>query len=197
MLTRTTTQILESLRDPANADMWQLFDERYRPVLHAFALQRGLADSDAAEVAQTTLAQFTADYSAGRYDRSRGRLSSWILGIASHRIADFGRAKQRHRRDRGESAFEDLASASSAEECWRAAMRKVILEKALRSLREETRLDERTVRAFELCALRGVPAATVAAECDMSVDEVYVAKNRTIKKLREIVERYEHEFEED
>lgn len=76
-------------------------------------------------------------------------------------------------------------------------MRKVILEKALRSLREETRLDERTVRAFELCALRGVPAATVAAECDMSVDEVYVAKNRTIKKLREIVERYEHEFEED
>ena len=31
----------------------------------------------------------------------------------------------------------------------------------------------------------------------MTVDEVYVAKNRAIKKLREIVERFEHEFEED
>ncbi|TVQ77369.1 MAG: sigma-70 family RNA polymerase sigma factor [Phycisphaeraceae bacterium] len=197
MLTRTTTQILDSLRDPANADMWQLFDERYRPVIHAFALQRGLTDSDAAEVAQTTLAQFTADYGAGRYDRSRGRLSSWILGIASHRIADLGRNLQRRRRDRGESAFEELASASSAEECWQAAMRKIILERALRALREETRLDERTVKAFELCSLRGVPAPAVAAECLMTLDEVYVAKNRAIKKLREIVQRYEHEFEED
>ncbi|MBL0921707.1 MAG: amidase, partial [Phycisphaerales bacterium] len=69
-------------------------------------------------------------------------------------------------------------------------------ERALRALRGDTRLSERTVRAFELAALRHMPAEAVAAECAMTVSEVYVAKNRVIKKLREIVEQFTREYDE-
>jgi hypothetical protein len=42
-------------------------------------------------------------------------------------------------------------------------------------------------RGIELVALRGVPAQAAAEQCGMSVDEVYVAKNRVTRQLREIV----------
>lgn len=200
MLTHTTTQILDSLRDPTNSAMWSQFDQRFRPVLIAFARAQGLSDDDAADVAQTTLTQFTADYQAGRYDRSRGRLSSWIIGIAQHRVIDLLRAGARRRIERGESAFEQRAHApgdSALNEAWRLARERVLSQKAMEVLRTQSRLDERTIKAFELSAIRNVPAEAVAAECAMSVSEVYVAKNRVIKKLKEIVAHLTQEFDDE
>ena len=196
MLTRTTTHILDQLRDPNNAEMWQLFDARFRPVIIAFARKRGLGQDEAAEVAQVVLAQFTADYQAGRYDRSRGRLSSWIIGIASHRIADVGRAHQRASIERGESAIVNMSADRASDGDWQEAIQKVILERAMNVLMNDTRMDARTIRAFELCAVRNVPAEAAATECDMTVAEVYVAKNRAIKKLRDIVAELTEEFDD-
>jgi len=197
VLTRTTTQILESLRDPANAGLWRDFDDRYRPVVFAFARKQGLSEDEAGEVAQVTLTQFNADFRAGRYDRTKGRLGSWIIGIARNRVIDAGRARARQRRERGESAMEELPDAATAEQDWREARQKVILERAMEVLRTETRMDERTIKAFDLCAVRNVPAEAAAAECGMTVNEVYVAKNRAIKKLREIVAAFTQEFDDE
>lgn len=196
VLTRTTTQLLDSLRDTANAELWRVFDGRYRPVLVAFGLRRGLDHDEAHEAAQATLAQFAADYAAGRYDRSRGRLRSWIIGIAQNRIADLHRSRARRGPVRGESALVDLAGPDSADRDWENALRATILERALAILRQTSRFDERTIRAFELAAVRQVPAEAVASECGMSVDEVYVAKNRVIRRLREIVAQVTREFDD-
>lgn len=195
MLTRTTTQLLDSLKDPSNDGLWRVFDERYRPVLLAFARRQGLDENDAQEAAQATLAQFAADYQAGRYDRSRGRLSSWIIGIARNRIVDAGRARQLRRRQRGESGFVELSD-DDAQTAWQEEQRKVILRRAMQVLRERTRMDERTLHAFELCAVRGVPPERAAEDVGMSVPEVYVAKNRAIKRLREFVDELTQEYDE-
>lgn len=197
MLTRTTTQLLESLKDPSNQGSWSALDERYRPVLAAFARRLGLGEDDAAEVAQLTLSEFAADYRAGRYDRSRGRLSSWMIGIARNRVADRARAMARQRQLRGESALAEVPDESTVTEAWETARQKVVFERALAVLRSETRLNDRTILAFELCALRNTPPESAAAECGMTVAEVYVAKNRAIKKLREIVSQLTREFEDE
>lgn len=196
MLTRTTTQLLESLRDSSNDELWTQFDERYRPVLAAFARDQGLSLEDAAEVAQLTLAQFAADYRAGRYDRTRGRLSSWIIGIARNRVVDSARVRQRQRMNRGESALINLPDEQTLTQSWENARRRVIFERALEMLRTDTRMGERTIRAFELCAIRNIPAEAAAIDCQMTVGDVYVAKNRAIKKLREIVATLTQEFDE-
>ncbi len=197
MLTRTTTQLLESLKDPSDHGSWSALDDRYRPVLAAFARRLGLCDDDAAEVAQLTLTEFAADYRAGRYDRSRGRLSSWMIGIARNRVADRGRALMRQRQLRGESALGDVPDDSTVTDAWDTARQRVIFERALEVLRGQTRLNDRTVLAFELCALRNTPPESAAAECGMTVAEVYVAKNRAIKKLREIVAQLTQEFDDE
>lgn len=196
LLPRTTTQLLESLKESSNDALWQQFDDRYRPVLAAFARTQGLSEEDAAEVAQQTLAQFAADYKAGGYDRNRGRLSSWMLGIARNRVIDRARVRQRERMQRGESVLVQLADEPTATEAWESARRRTIFERALDILRADTRLDQRTILAFELCAIRDASAQTAAEQCGMTVAEVYVAKNRAIKKLRDIVAQLTQEFDE-
>jgi len=197
VLTRTTTQLLDSLRDASNHDLWTLFDDRYRPVLIAFARRRGLSEEDAADAAQSTLADFAADYRAGRYDRTRGRLRSWIIGIAQNRIAGIRRDLQRRGAPvGGDSVIGRLPDNSALERDWDEAVQRVALERAIRTLHTETRIDERTIRAFELSALRGAPAEVVATECGMTVAEVYVAKNRVIKKLRDIVRAFTQELDD-
>ena len=78
----TTTQLLNDLRDTANRQAWGLFDERYRPIIHAVAIRLGLRPEDAADVAQQTIADFIKDYQRGQYDRGKGRLRDWLKGIA-------------------------------------------------------------------------------------------------------------------
>lgn len=196
MLTCTTNQFLDSLHDLGNAECWRVFDARFRPVLVALARQRGLSEEDAADVAQTTLVSFIADYQRGCYDPSRGRLSSWIMGIAGHRISDLKRAASRRQRVCSTLGIEAAATRPDEEAAWDAMIRKVILRRAMVELHSQSRFDPRTIRAFELCALRGVPAQATADECSMSVAEVYVAKNRVIARLREIVASLSEELAE-
>lgn len=182
----TTTALLNSLKDPAQDVVWREFDDRFRPLLTAFAVRLGLASSEAEDLAQETLVEFVRAYRDGKYDRSRGRLSSWIISIAQHRIAHRRMALGRAAGQRGESALIDLSNTANLTAVWEDEQRRLILVRAMEVLRAGRTL-EVTLRAFELVAVRGVPAAEVAQQCGMTVDEVYTAKNRVTSRLRAIV----------
>ena len=185
----TTSQLLEGLFDNANDDAWRECDARYRPIIIAFARQLGLGDADAADIAQETLAKFLQEYQAGKYDRSRGRLGSWIIGIAKYRIADLRRRNARRREARGESAMLNLPGAEQLEELWNAEVKRVVLNRSMEELRTKTRMTPQTIRAFEMVTLEQKSAAAVAEELGMTVNDVYVAKNRAIEQLRKIRDR--------
>lgn len=184
----TTTVLLESLRDPAQQAVWREFDARFRPLLTSFALRLGLNDGEAEDVAQETLVEFVRAYRNGKYDRTRGRLSSWIIAIAQNRIARRHAAARRVAGRRGDSAMVDLIDQAQLTEVWEDEQQRLIIERAMEVLREG-RTAESTLRAFELFAIRGMPAEEVARECGMTVDDVYIAKNRVTRRLRGIVEK--------
>lgn len=189
-VSRTTTRLIEDLQDPANADAWAGFDARYRPVLVGFVRALGFGFDDAAEIAQQAMAEFSLAYRAGRYERGRGRLSSWLIGIARNLASD-QRRRCGARRAGGDSALMELPACSSDEahltRVWAKEREAAILAEAVTMLRNSPRLEEHTMRAFELFVVRGMPAAAVAAECGIDIDSVYVIKNRLLKRLREIV----------
>lgn len=199
-MTRTTTQLIEDLRDAGNAAAWARFDARYRPVLIGFARHLGLEGDDAAEVAQRTLAAFAEAYIAGRYERGKGRLSSWLIGMARNIGAEMRRARGRVRREGGATlADEQPAVPAEAQltRVWERERAQAILHEAMAILRTSTRTEANTLRAFELFAVRGMPAEAVAAECGMSVDAVYVVKNRLTTRLREIVRDLTTAYDEE
>jgi len=183
----TTTALLESLKDPGQDGVWWEFDARFRPLLTALAVRLGLDVGEAEDVAQETLAEFIRAYREDKYDRTRGRLSSWVIAIAKNRIARRRRAVGRHAGRRGDSALADLSDTAHLAALWDEEERHLIILRAMELLRAG-RASEAKLRAFELVAVRGVPAEEAARECGMSVDEVYTAKSRLTIRLREIVE---------
>lgn len=196
LATRTTTRLLDALRDHTNEPAWSHIDARFRPVVAGLARRLGLTESDADEVAQQTLSEFVRAYREGRYDRSKGRLSSWILGIAHHTALGISRRRVRDGIQSG-TVIAEAADEPALRSIWSEERDRAILTRALASLRDESSVDDRTLEAFELVALRAVPAAAVAKQCGMSVEQVYVAKSRLTKRLRELVERMTQAFEED
>lgn len=185
----TTTLLLSRLRDSRDEDAWRQFDTRFRGVILSTGTRLGLDRPDAEEVAQEVMLQAFRDYMEGKYDRSKGRLSSWIVAIAHHRIIDV--LRKRRRRMTGGKFDEEGHSIQESEvaDAFEQSLERQIFEQAWDMLREQSKIDEKTLRAFELTSLRGVPPSEAAAQCQMSVNQVYVARSRVAKVLKETVEK--------
>ncbi|MAT80435.1 MAG: hypothetical protein CMJ29_02160, partial [Phycisphaerae bacterium] len=143
---RTTTALLNNLHEADNEAAWREFDERYRPILIGFSRRLGLPEADAVDVAQETMVQFIKEYREGKYDRERGRLRSWLLGIARFRVAGIYRKRATSRVSRGESAIVDMPRENEFEEAWDTERRMTILRKALDELKNKTKIADKTVR---------------------------------------------------
>lgn len=189
----TTTLVLEGLHD-LDETAWELFDERFRSSIVRFARKLGLGSDRAEDVAQETLIAFVEAFRDGRYDKERGRLSSWLFGIAYRKVL---RARRESARDRQQaplqstSFWDEQASEDEASRQWELAWKKSVLEKCLERVREE--VHERTYRAFALVALEHRDPADVARELDVTRNAVFIAKHRVLKRVREL----QREFEDD
>lgn len=199
LASRTTTKLLDALsqRGQEAEPAWAQIDARYRPVIAGLARRMGAPHDMAEEIGQQTLAEFVAAYRLGKYDRSKGRLSSWILGIARNTTLKAFRQSRRDHADHGDPSVLAGADEQALRRAWTDERDRVILHRAMSALRERSSIDDRTLTAFELVALRRVPAEEAAAQCAMSVEQVYVARSRVTKSLRAAVEQMTEAFEED
>jgi RNA polymerase sigma factor (sigma-70 family) len=153
----------------------------------------GLSAEDAADVAQDTLAGFVEQYRAGKYDRGRGRLRAWLIGMVKSHTALLKRAHARRRERRGASVLAHLADGAGLEDAlhdaWEQERKMSLLRQALIELKAQTRTSEKTLRAFELYVIKGKQAQAVAEELGLTPRDVYMAKNRVAERLRDIVAR--------
>ncbi|MBI5762935.1 MAG: sigma-70 family RNA polymerase sigma factor [Planctomycetes bacterium] len=195
VIPRTTTALLDDMLNPQAQDVWVALDARFRPILRGFSLKLGLDETDAEDVTQETLSRVIKHYREGKYDRSRGRLSSWIIAIARNCIRDWQTAASNRRERRGDSAMIHLSDDEALTGIWEEECRRVILEHAMCELRERSRVEEKTIRAFEMIAFEERTVVDVAAELSLSIDSVYAAKNRCLAQLREIMSRLTDAYE--
>lgn len=196
--TTTTTALLEGLFNADDGVVWQVFDERYRPIMVGVGRRLGLSDSEAEDVAQETLLQFLRDYRANRYDREKGRLRGWIAGIARHRVIDYQRKRGRRKeKSGGLSSLVEVPDEAGIAELWDQEMDRSILRQSVEELRRTTRTSEKSIKAFEMVIFERRPVESVADELGMTSHDVYVARSRVTTRLREIAERLRTLYEVD
>jgi len=195
-VTRTTTALLEGLVDPANEAVWSTFDRRYRPLLFGLARRLGVGEQDAADIAQDAIAQFAAEYRLGHYDRSRGRLRTWLLAFVRYRVVNVYRQNARRPAAIDDDRLAAVPDDASLDDAWEQERRLLLLREALDELRTATRTDPRTIRAFELLYIHGLTPAATATELGFTVDEVYVARSRVASRIRAIVQGLEARWDD-
>ncbi len=196
MISATSTFLLQAIRDPGNGAGWQQFDRRYRPVLLVTARRLGLSPQDAEDAAQETLASFAKEYREERYDRDKGRLRDWLLGIARHKIQDIYRRRARHEileADRtGTTGFLDKISDEQVDTTYETEWLRALLRECLDEVRLQ--VEHKTFEAFELFALQQRSAEEVAAHLGISRDSVYQSKSRVLKHICQLRKELEESW---
>jgi RNA polymerase sigma-70 factor (ECF subfamily) len=189
----TTTKALEELRESNDAAVWRQFQEYFYPVVANFAKAGGLSLADAQDAAQQVMLEFVQAFRAGKYEREKGRLSSWLYGLARRVVQNYRRHLPREQlisdNTSGTAFWDGIADKESTKKLWDKEWREMALEKVLQQVRKET--DKNVFEAFELYALKGKNVTEVAEQLGISRNAVYIAKSRVLTRLRQLQKEFE------
>jgi RNA polymerase sigma factor (sigma-70 family) len=179
--------------DPDSETAWRDFVQRYGRRIYLWCRRWQLQEADAEDVTQIVLTILVAKLREFRYDPSRS-FRAWLKTVAHHAWSKYMASVQRPGRGSGDSAVLPLLHSLAAREDLAAQLEeefdRELLDLAM--LRVAQRVEPHTWRAFYLLAIEGMDGAAVAAELDMQVGMVYVAKSRVQKLLQEEIRLLEH-----
>ena len=187
LATTTNTHLLDGLRHASNRDVWQAYVARYRPLIVGFGRRLGLDAEDAEDTAQQTLIAFADSYRAGKYERDKGRLRTWLFGIARNQALN---CRKRNARRRPRTATPDELDYLSQDDdglgaVWEREWRDAVLRACLEEVRREVK--PATFEAFRLFSLEGIEAERVGEQLGITANAVFGAKRRVLRRVRELL----------
>jgi RNA polymerase sigma-70 factor (ECF subfamily) len=192
-LPTTSFTLLARLRhDPTDQAGWEAFVERYAPHIYRWCRQWLLQDADAEDVTQDILVKLAQKLRTFAYDPSLS-FRGWLKTVAHHAWRDFVDSRRRGRAATGDGQVQErMLSVEASEDLVRKLEEAFDLE-LLEAAKVQVRLRvaPHTWEAFRLLALEGLPATEVAAQVQMQVAMVYVAKSKVQKMLQEEIRKLE------
>lgn len=178
----TSPTLLERLRGNEDSQAWREFVAIYYPLLQRFARLRGFSMGDAEDVAQECMTKLLRTMSSFRYDAKRGSFKGMLFTMVNRCVI------QRARKRRPSHASATILNAATAksnpdEDLWDREWLRHHLQYCLRLV--EAELAESTVAAFRLYALKEWPVEKVCEALGLTANQVYLAKSRVMRRLRE------------
>lgn len=182
MIVHTTQTALLKRIGEHDDDAWAEFCDRYQDLIRNVARRRGLQDADCDDALQNVLLALTKSMPNFTYDPEKGKFRSYLKTVVLHAILP------KSRQNSPPVSLEDYdAAAGDAEfeRIWEDEWRQYHVLHAMATI--ESEFNEVDQRAFHLYAMDGRDATVTAAELHMTVDQVYQAKSRIFKRLKQVV----------
>jgi RNA polymerase sigma factor (sigma-70 family) len=189
MLAETSTHIslLERVAQPADAGAWRDFCDRYGELIRGFAARRGLQAADRDDILQDVLMSLRQALPGFTYDPAKGKFRSYLKTVVLR--AAFKRSCQTSPAS-GLDRIEDLTRAAAhdddVDQQWETEWRQYHLRQAMQTLQAEFNAADRA--AFQAYAVDGQDANAVAERLGISVESVYQAKSRILKRLSTLID---------
>jgi RNA polymerase sigma-70 factor (ECF subfamily) len=174
-------------RDPSDQAAWEVFVDRYGPMIYAWGRAWRLQDADAQDVTQAVLTKMAVRMRRFAYDPSQS-FRAWLRALVQNACRDW--LVDRHHTIGAEGAggtseeeailnreaHDDLARRLEAEYDLE------LLVEAERRVRK--RVATHTWEAYRLTAIEGLSGAEAAARLGMKVATVYVSRSHVTKQLK-------------
>jgi RNA polymerase sigma-70 factor (ECF subfamily) len=184
-----SSTLLERVR-ARRPEAWERLVDLYGPVVYRWCRQAALRPEDAADLVQEVFAAVAAHVAEFRRDRPGDSFGAWLRTITRNRIRDHYRRRQGKPEARGGTdAQQQLAQIGEPPEpsdpsaacddgldAW-------LSRRGLELVRAE--FENRTWEAFWRTTVEGHAPAHVAEDLGMSVQAVYKAKSRVLRRLRQ------------
>ena len=193
----TRTTLIQRLKDWQDQSSWQDFFDTYWKLIYGVARKGGLTETEAQDVVQETMISVARQMPTFKYDRSIGSFKAWLLNTTRWRIIDQLRKRGPATARRSASdevtprtpTMEELVDPVSRrlDELWDAEWEKNLLAAAIAKVKR--RLDPQKYQIFDFYVNKGWPTEKVAERFQISVDQVYLAKNRITELIKAEVAR--------
>jgi RNA polymerase sigma-70 factor, ECF subfamily len=181
----TPVSLIERLSRRPEESAWKRFVDLYTPLLYFWAQKGGLPSDRAADVVQEVFLTLLEQLPRFQYD-PKGSFRGWLRSILLHKCHDYHRRAARQ--VNAGSALEHLEDETpGGEELFTLReYREHLAGRAMRLMRAE--FQPVTWQACWETAVRNRPAAEVARELGISVNAVWLAKSRVLRRLRRELE---------
>jgi RNA polymerase sigma-70 factor (ECF subfamily) len=182
---RTPASLLQQLRGAAAAstqDAWRRFVALYTPLLLLWACRVGAGEQDAPDLVQDVFLVLAREMPRFRHDPGQ-RFRAWLWTILRNKWLDRVRERAAEPAAAGGDAVEGLAVPDNVEEFAEQEYRACLIARAIELMRAE--LPEAKWRACHEYVIHGRPAAEVARDLGMTVNRVYLAKSRILRRVRQ------------
>ena len=183
-----SSSLLERLK-VKSPEAWRRLIYLFGPLVYQRCRQNGLQPADASDVFQDVFRAVATDIGSFRRDRPGDTFRGWLWTITRNKLADFWDGQQKHPQGRGGSdalkKLESLAAGDPVEvgQPSDPGTPGSLYQRALRLVQDE--FEGQTWKAFWRVSVDGCSPADVADELGMSVNAVYIAKTRVLRRLRQ------------
>ncbi len=186
----TRHSLLARLYDRGDKAAWVEFCTIYEPAIYRLGRRFGLQDADAREVSQEVLLLVSRKIEA--FDpTAAGRFRGWLSTIARNITIDLLRRRREcgtGRSDLWRRLSELPLEDRSAEDAFEQEARYQKFRWAAEQVRDS--VSSTTWQAFWLTSVEGLPGPEVARRLGINVGAVYVARCRTLARIKSLVETF-------
>ena len=187
---QTRYSLILRLRNRDDLQAWTDFVEVYHPLIHSLAVRRGLQSADADDVTQEVLTRVARSIDDWVPDPNRGSFRGWLATITRNQTVQCFRESSR-RPTAGVDSQTVAELADPDGEKFTADEFDIEHERQLfawAARKVQTRFEPRTWQAFWLTAVEQQPVEEVAEQIQMNRAQIYVARSRVMRQLKQTIE---------
>lgn len=182
-------------------EAWRAFHDRYGDLIRGYARLRGVQPADCDDLVQDVMVSLAKVMQNGfTYDPAKGTFRSYLKTTVIHAIARKSRQNRAitglegveggvgrgvHGQAPGGSAVGGDSDQGQSDQAWEQQWRQHHTRLAMKTVEGEFNATD--LEAFQRYALMQHDAATVAKDLRISVESVYQAKSRIVRRLSKLI----------
>jgi RNA polymerase sigma-70 factor (ECF subfamily) len=187
-MSETSLSLLERLRLQPDAESWRRLVSLYTPLIQGWLRRHAVPPADAEDLTQEVMAVVVRELPQFVHNQRRGAFRSWLRTITVNRLRALWKSRRAPPTATGDSdllkMLDELEDTNSnLSRLWDQQHDQHVARRVMEMVQPQ--FEPATWQAFRRVVLDGVKAAAVAAELNMSVNAVLLAKSRVLSRLRQ------------
>lgn len=190
-MTDTSLTLLSSLQQSNDPETWDRLIALYQPLLKSWLRRYEVQATDADDLVQEVLLAVSKDLTNFDHNGRTGAFRNWLRSILVNRLRNFWKTRGRQPRTADGSSLDDRIQqledpASEMSQLWSVDHDRHVARQLM--VLTQPQFTEVTWAAFTRVAIDGARPDDVAAELNISLNAVFIAKSRVISRLRQQAE---------
>jgi RNA polymerase sigma-70 factor (ECF subfamily) len=191
VMTDTPRSLLERLHHQPDEESWKRLIELYTPLLRRWLRQSGVEGADAADLMQEVFVALVHELPSFEHSQRRGAFRRWLHTILLNRLCGYWKVRQTTPETADSSKIlQELDRlqdpASDLNQLWEREHDVFVAQRVLQLI--ENDFTPAIWEAFRRQVLDGQNPAEVAQALGLSLDSVYAAKSRVLRRMRREIE---------